>query len=204
MTHKHTSAHHVQRNRIVIYCNILFMYFRASKMSVFVPRSEVWTKFTLQKKTGSKPQGWNVKGFIVFCDLWMAAGWRLTVESFLRGNQQAAVFSVFLAIVTRVFSFIKQCCLKPVCMMKQTNKTFTMQERTCWSLCTIVILLMCKYICLSLVCYYLIVVNEREKRNLPQSNTSPFVFSTFRKWKSRVFSKAAFYYVQTWLKLNKF
>lgn len=42
------------------------------------------------------------------------------------------------------FFFLKKCCLKLVCMLKQKNTKVTMQARTHWRLCTIVIFL-CKY-----------------------------------------------------------
>lgn len=158
---------------------------------VYVPSSEVQqcrSSFLRRKDVcGLKLQCWNVKVLVVmFCGHLRAAEEPVSVmmlvsplvsNAVVDRKPTGRVYLVFyrpLSWLCKVMFFFKEMLFKTCLHVKIKNTKFTMQERTLWRLCTIVILLMCKY--MPMFGMLLLFISCKWKKNSqPQSNTSPLV-----------------------------
>lgn len=221
MTHTCTnnSAHCVQRAKscaiLVIYCNIFFIY-------VFLR----WQEFMCHVQRFNIVEVHSVGGkmFLIWsCNVGMSKFSFCFVATW--GQQTSKSMWWFSSLSSGVnccvgrkptrrcikcficcrrdrvkLCFLEQCCFKTVCMLRRKKTTkFTVQGRTHWRLCTIVILLMCKYNAMFGMLLLFISCKWKEKATTKQY-VSLRVPSTSWQLKPHVFSKAAFYYVKIWLK----
>lgn len=86
---------------------------------------------------------------------------------------------------------------------KEKNAKFTMQERTCWRLCTIVILLMCKYMPMFGMLLLFICCKWREKNINHKAIRLPSCPLTLRTAEVTSFLKLGFTMSKFYWKMNK-